>query len=240
MPTYRSKTSREGRLYMVNAHCADALVCISNCDKITPGMLMAALRLNIPAIFVSGGPMEAGKTLVGYKGSPLIWRLNNGAKSVGRVQSATLHLVCQREREIQAFIPQDYWSVFVDYAEGFRAFYNGTAQTASPATDEETSDDAGATEKVAESTRVLSQAEAERLVEIGKSQPHQVQTIEGKLAPKKPPAPFITSSLQQAAGARLKFSPKHTMSVAQKLYEAGLITYIPEFDGAMPHVKSSL
>src|SRR5262249_5741188 len=48
--------------YMVNAHCADALVCISNCDKITPGMLMAALRINIPTIFVSGGPMEAGRT----------------------------------------------------------------------------------------------------------------------------------------------------------------------------------
>ncbi|GHZ26997.1 dihydroxy-acid dehydratase [Vibrio cholerae] len=48
--------------YMVNAHCADAMVCISNCDKITPGMLMAAMRINIPAIFVSGGPMEAGKT----------------------------------------------------------------------------------------------------------------------------------------------------------------------------------
>ncbi|HOZ67251.1 MAG TPA: dihydroxy-acid dehydratase, partial [Burkholderiaceae bacterium] len=48
--------------YMVNAHCADALVCISNCDKITPGMLMAAMRLNIPCVFVSGGPMEAGKT----------------------------------------------------------------------------------------------------------------------------------------------------------------------------------
>jgi dihydroxy-acid dehydratase len=48
--------------YMVNAHCADAMVCISNCDKITPGMLMASMRLNIPAIFVSGGPMEAGKT----------------------------------------------------------------------------------------------------------------------------------------------------------------------------------
>ncbi len=48
--------------YMVNAHCADALVCISNCDKITPGMLMAAMRLNVPVIFVSGGPMEAGKT----------------------------------------------------------------------------------------------------------------------------------------------------------------------------------
>src|SRR5947209_5026215 len=49
--------------YMVNAHCADALVCISNCDKITPGMLIAALRLNIPAVFVSGGPMEAGKVV---------------------------------------------------------------------------------------------------------------------------------------------------------------------------------
>jgi dihydroxy-acid dehydratase len=50
--------------YMVNAHCADALICISNCDKITPGMLMAALRLNIPTVFVSGGPMEAGKVLL--------------------------------------------------------------------------------------------------------------------------------------------------------------------------------
>nr|WP_124055133.1 dihydroxy-acid dehydratase [Arcanobacterium ihumii] len=51
--------------YMVNAHCADALVCISNCDKITPGMLMASMRLNIPVIFVSGGPMEAGKPVAG-------------------------------------------------------------------------------------------------------------------------------------------------------------------------------
>ncbi len=50
--------------YMVNAHCADALVCISNCDKITPGMFLAALRLNIPAVFVSGGPMEAGKAII--------------------------------------------------------------------------------------------------------------------------------------------------------------------------------
>src|SRR5450756_912774 len=53
--------------YMVNAHCADAMVCISNCDKITPGMLMAALRLNIPVVFVSGGPMEAGKTKLAGK-----------------------------------------------------------------------------------------------------------------------------------------------------------------------------
>jgi len=53
--------------YMVTAHCADAMVCISNCDKITPGMLMAALRLNLPAVFVSGGPMEAGKVILGGK-----------------------------------------------------------------------------------------------------------------------------------------------------------------------------
>ncbi|WP_416886663.1 dihydroxy-acid dehydratase, partial [Marinospirillum sp.] len=58
--------------YMVNAHCADALVCISNCDKITPGMLMAAMRLNIPVIFVSGGPMEAGKTKLADHGLDLV------------------------------------------------------------------------------------------------------------------------------------------------------------------------
>ncbi|THJ32977.1 dihydroxy-acid dehydratase [Lampropedia aestuarii] len=58
--------------YMVNAHCADAMVCISNCDKITPGMLMAAMRLNIPVIFVSGGPMEAGKTKLANPGTKVI------------------------------------------------------------------------------------------------------------------------------------------------------------------------
>lgn len=58
--------------YMVNAHCADAMVCISNCDKITPGMLMAAMRLNIPAVFVSGGPMEAGKTKLANHGLDLV------------------------------------------------------------------------------------------------------------------------------------------------------------------------
>ncbi len=57
--------------YMVNAHCADALVCISNCDKITPGMLMAAMRLNIPTVFVSGGPMEAGKIVHGATSRPV-------------------------------------------------------------------------------------------------------------------------------------------------------------------------
>ena len=64
--------------YMVNAHCADALVCISNCDKITPGMLMAAMRLDVPTIFVSGGPMEAGKLVGthGRDGKPLVRKLD--------------------------------------------------------------------------------------------------------------------------------------------------------------------
>ncbi len=62
--------------YMVNAHCADAMVCISNCDKITPGMLMAALRINIPVVFISGGPMEAGKVLKVVDGSQKIIKLD--------------------------------------------------------------------------------------------------------------------------------------------------------------------
>jgi DNA topoisomerase I len=164
--------------------------------------------------------------LVGYRGSPLLWKLQNGAKSMGRVQSATLHLICDRERQIQAFVPQDYWSVFVDYKEGFRAFYQGMEQPTQ--TEETQTDDATAPSEKAtpESRRVLSQAEADRIVEQAKLYPHQVVSIEGKITTRTPPPPFITSSLQQAAGSRLKFSPEKTMQVAQSLYEAGLITYM--------------
>ncbi|QYX32505.1 type I DNA topoisomerase [Sphaerospermopsis torques-reginae] len=167
--------------------------------------------------------------LVGYKGSPLVWALNNGAKSVGRVQSATLHLICQREREIQVFVPQDYWSVWVDYQEGFRAFYKGTANTPTetPETETETHDDAaGNNPEKPESKRVLSAAEADRLVTEAQQHPHQVIQIEGKLTYRQPPPPFTTSTLQQAAGSKLKFAPEKTMQVAQKLYESGLITYM--------------
>ena len=167
--------------------------------------------------------------LVGYKGSPLVWALNNGAKSVGRVQSATLHLICQREREIQSFIPQDYWNVWVDYAEGFRAFYKKmvNAPDSAPNQETETHDDTVSKKtEVKESTRVLSEAEANQLVEAAKRHPHQVIQYEGKIANRQPPPPFITSTLQQATGSRLKFPPEKTMQVAQKLYEAGLITYM--------------
>lgn len=167
--------------------------------------------------------------LVGYKGSPLVWALNNGAKSVGRVQSATLHLICQREREILAFVPQDYWSVWVDYAEGFRAFYKGTANSPTETTQQETEthDDAASNStETPESKRVLSEAEATRLVEEAKRYPHQVILFEGKVVNRQPPPPFTTSTLQQAAGSKLRFAPDKTMQVAQKLYEAGLITYM--------------
>ncbi|MBD2440398.1 type I DNA topoisomerase [Nostoc sp. FACHB-110] len=167
--------------------------------------------------------------LVGYKGSPLVWALNNGAKSVGRVQSATLHLICQREREIQTFVPQDYWNVWVDYAQGFRAFYNGTTDSHQEAQPQEadTNDDAAANkEQVKESKRVLSEAEATRLVEEAQKYPHQVMQVEGKTVYRQPPPPFTTSTLQQAAGSKLRFSPDKTMLLAQKLYEAGLITYM--------------
>ena len=89
--------------------------------------------------------------LVGYRGSPLVWALNNGAKSVGRVQSATLHLICQRERDILAFEPRDYWSVFVDYGEGFRAFYWGNLQGQ---TEPETQDDTEPTQTPPSQTRI--------------------------------------------------------------------------------------
>jgi dihydroxy-acid dehydratase len=79
--------------YMVNAHCADAIVCISNCDKITPGMLMAAMRLNVPVVFVSGGPMEAGKiaTTTGVRRADLITAMVGAADSrVSDEEAATL------------------------------------------------------------------------------------------------------------------------------------------------------
>ncbi|QSJ20923.1 type IA DNA topoisomerase [Nostoc sp. UHCC 0702] len=129
--------------------------------------------------------------LVGYKGSPLVWALNNRAKSVGRVQSATLHLICKREREIQSFVPQDYWNVWVDYAEGFRAFYNGTSDQGKEKEQQEveTHDDAGTTAQTPESKWVLSESEATRLVEIARQNPHQVLTVEGL----NPPLIDITS-----------------------------------------------
>ena len=177
--------------------------------------------------------------LVGFKLSPLLQRTIQ-ARSAGRVQSAALHILCEREREIQEFKPQTYWNVWVDYLESepseqtWRAYFKqGTQEHAAG---EEEPDDTTEVkpDPTSESTRVLSEEEAERLVRLARSQSHQVVRVEGKITPKSPPPPLITSSLQQVAGAKLGYKPERTMEIAEKLYQGvdigdgpkGLITYM--------------
>jgi DNA topoisomerase-1 len=202
-------------------------------SEITPQAVRAAIaqpRSLNQSLIAAGRARDCLDKLVGYKGSKhLVWRLNIGAKSMGRVQSVTLHLLCIREKEIQAFNPQDYWSVWVEYQEGFKAFYraklNGNLDS-KPTSTAEAVDDATEGKESRESDKVTSQAEADRWVEIARSNPHQVVSVEGQVTTQSPPPPFITASLQQAAGAKLRFSPEKTMKVAQSLYEAGHITYM--------------
>lgn len=168
--------------------------------------------------------------LVGFKVSPILWSLNMGAKSTGRVQAPTLHIVCTREKQIQDFKPEPYWTVWVDYPQGFRAYFNGEEKNNSELSPNESDKDNRDDSEVSqthevESVRVKSEAEANRLVEIARQHPHQVIKLETKIHSKKPPPPFTTSSMQQAAGARLKFNPEKTMQIAQHLFESGLITY---------------
>ena len=183
-------------------------------------------------LIAAGRARDCLDKLVGYKGSQLVWRLNNGCKSMGRVQSATLHLLVKREQEILAFKPQDYWVVWVEYQQGFKALYAG--RTHPQTTQREHSrektrnqpDDTGEEHPVAEGKRVLSQEEADQLVAIARSHSHHVISVEGKTVNQSPPAAFTTSTLQQTAGAKLKLNPEVTMKIAQNLYEAGHITYM--------------
>lgn len=159
--------------------------------------------------------------LVGFEVSPLLWN-STGGKSAGRVQSATLHLICERERERLNFKPEDYWILKSKYKEGFEATYEPeTAQADASAKDASIEDEAN---------RVRTEDEARRIEQLARSNPHVVAATENKIEPRNPPPPLITSSLQQVAGAKFKFSPKHTMKVAQELYEGvngkGLITYM--------------
>ncbi|MFB2977580.1 type I DNA topoisomerase [Microseira sp. BLCC-F43] len=199
-------------------------------NEISKPAVMAALanpKTLDQNLIAAGRARDCLDKLVGYKGSKhLVWALNNGAKSMGRVQSATLHLLCQRETEIITFVPQDYWSVWVEYVEGFKAFYRAKWNEKKDETSSEPDDAATKTDVLPESDRVTSQAEADRLVAIAKSNPHQIVQVEKKTINQSPPAPFTTSSLQQAAGAKLRFAPEFTMKVAQSLFEAGYITYM--------------
>ena len=141
--------------------------------------------------------------LVGYDLSGIIWKKVRYGLSAGRVQSPALRILVEREREIKAFIPETYWALEAD------------------------------TKTAGKSALILSCTEeprdkklVEKILATGKKESWQVFAVEETEAKRSPRAPFTTSTLQQAASTRLGFSPSRTMSVAQRLYEAGLITYM--------------
>ncbi|MDY6890348.1 MAG: type I DNA topoisomerase [Pseudomonadota bacterium] len=147
--------------------------------------------------------------VVGYMLSPLLWEKIARGLSAGRVQSVAVRLIVEREREIRAFIPEEYWEVHAD-----------TTTQAEQALRLQVSKYAGKT------FRPESQAETETHLERLRAGTLVVRSREDRPTQSKPSAPFITSTLQQAASTRLGFGVKKTMMLAQRLYEAGYITYM--------------
>ncbi|MBU0808382.1 MAG: type I DNA topoisomerase [Gammaproteobacteria bacterium] len=147
--------------------------------------------------------------VVGYMVSPLLWAKIARGLSAGRVQSVAVKLVVEREKEIRAFVPEEYWEVHADL---------GTAKGANVRF--EVARENGAAFKP------LSEAQAMAALATLKSSSYSVSKREDKPTSSKPSAPFITSTLQQAASNRLGFGVKKTMMMAQRLYEAGYITYM--------------
>ena len=141
--------------------------------------------------------------LVGYDLSGLIWKKVRYGLSAGRVQSPALRILMEREREIRAFVPEDFWvlTADVDTVSGEHLTLTCTLE---PKTEKE----------------------AERILEVGNKGDWKVGGVKESEMRRTPRPPFITSTLQQAASARLGFAPSRTMRIAQKLYEAGLITYM--------------
>ena len=146
--------------------------------------------------------------IVGFMISPLLWEKIARGLSAGRVQSVAAKLVVEREREIRAFIPEEYWQVFAD------------TQSASDDIRLEAVKQGGKTLKL------QNQAQTDALLKILKDAEYKVSVREDKPTKVNPSAPYITSTLQQAASTRLGFSVKKTMTMAQRLYEAGFITYM--------------
>ncbi|MGK6318530.1 type I DNA topoisomerase [Sphingomonas sp. DT-204] len=149
--------------------------------------------------------------LVGFTLSPVLWRKLPGAKSAGRVQSVALRLIVDRDREIEAFRAQEYWSVEAAFE------HDGTAFTARLTTWEGRKLDRLAIGDQGTAERAKADVEAGRFT---------VASVETKPAGRNPPPPFTTSTLQQEAARKLGFSASHTMRIAQALYEDGLITYM--------------
>jgi len=147
--------------------------------------------------------------VVGYMVSPLLWAKIARGLSAGRVQSVAVKLVVEREKEIRAFVPEEYWEVHADL---------GTAKDAQVRF--EVVRENGAAFKP------LNEAQATAALATLKASSYSVAKREDKPTSSKPTAPFITSTLQQAASTRLGFGVKKTMMMAQRLYEAGYITYM--------------
>ncbi len=147
--------------------------------------------------------------VVGYMVSPLLWEKVARGLSAGRVQSVAVRLVVEREREIRAFIPEEYWTLFADLDAGkkqqvaFEVKKQGT-----------------------EAFKPVNEAQTKAAVALLQKAKYEVLSREDKPTQAKPSAPFITSTLQQAASTRLSFGVKKTMMMAQRLYEAGYITYM--------------
>lgn len=147
--------------------------------------------------------------VVGYMVSPLLWAKIARGLSAGRVQSVAVKLVVEREREIRAFIPEEYWEVFAD-----------TLTAKEQALRLQVSKQNGS------NFRPNNQEQTEQALAALQKQQYQVAGREDKPTRSRPAAPFTTSTLQQAASTRLGFSVKKTMMMAQRLYEAGYITYM--------------
>ena len=150
--------------------------------------------------------------LVGFTLSPVLWRKLPGSKSAGRVQSVALRLICERETEIEKFKPEEYWTVDVDLI---------TAAKAHMLTHLITLDG----KKLAKFTLNTEQKALDAKAKI-EAQNFHIANVERKKASRYPAPPFTTSTLQQEASRKLRFSAKKTMQVAQKLYEDGFITYM--------------
>ena len=148
--------------------------------------------------------------IVGYDLSGLIWKKVRYGLSAGRVQSPALRVLAEREREIKAFIPETYFVLDAEFKSGDRASVGKTISTF-PATCSE---------------KPTTAEEAERIVTIGNASSWVVAEVTERAEDRNPRPPFTTSTLQQAASTRLGFSPSRTMRAAQKLYEAGHITYM--------------
>ena len=158
--------------------------------------------------------------LVGFTLSPVLWRKLPGAKSAGRVQSVALRLVVDREREIEAFNPQEYWSVIANMEYDSVSFIARLVRHKGEKIDRLTIGNAG------------DAASAKAAVEAGR---FTVATVETKPLTRNPPPPFTTSTLQQEAARKLGFAASHTMRVAQGLYEDGAITYMRTDGVQMDH-----